>query len=38
MKNMKGDPTRGIPVQVIARFCLVANVDTDWIFLGRGAR
>ena len=31
----EGDQTRGVPMTVIAQFCLIADIDPAWMFLGR---
>jgi len=37
-EKYEGDPGRGIPYHVLAQFCLVAEVDTDWLLLGKKRR
>ena len=37
-EKYEGDKRRYIPVDTIAAFCLVANIDSDWLLLGRRRR
>ena len=37
-EKYEGDAVRNVPVKTIAAFCLVADVDADYLLLGRRRR
>jgi len=37
-EKYEGDPVRGVPYAVLARLCLVADIDAEWVLLGRKRR